>query len=135
MSRTDRQLARLLRAEEPPEPPPELLESLRRDIPHLPPAPRHPKGKVEELHPRPFLGWMAAAASVVIALGASMLALRVAQQSPPPGDAAAVAPYESITARAVPEAGVAAEAREAPEAGTEAGASPVESAPQVADAR
>ena len=44
MSRTDRQLARLLRAEEPPEPPPELLETLRRDIPHLPPAPRYPGG-------------------------------------------------------------------------------------------
>ena len=125
MSRTDRQLARLLRAEEPPEPPPELLETLRRDIPHLPPAPRYPNEKVEELHPRPFLGWMAAAASVVIALGASMLALRVAQQSPPPGDAAAVAPYESITARAVPET----------ETEAEAGAPTVETAPQVADAR
>ena len=103
MSPSDRQLARLLRAEEPPEPPPELLESLRREIPRLPPAPRYPKGKVEELHPRPFLGWMAAAASVVIALGASMLALRVAHEGPPPGEAA-VAPRQAILAREVPRA-------------------------------
>jgi hypothetical protein len=108
MSRTDRQLARLLRAEEPPEPPPELLETLRRDIPQLPPAPRYPKGKVEELHPRPFLGWMAAAASVVIALGASMLALRVAREAPPPGESAAVtAPHESAVAQAIPDGGAA----------------------------
>jgi hypothetical protein len=92
MSPNDRQLARLLRAEEPPEPPPELLESLRRDIPHLPTSPRLPRPVVEELHPRPFLGWMAAAASLVIALGGGMLALRIAQQAPPAGDAAAVAP-------------------------------------------
>jgi len=132
MSRTDRQLARLLRAEEPPEPPPELLETLRRDIPQLPPAPHYPKGKVEELHPRPFLGWMAAAASVVIALGAGMLALRVAQEAPPPGEAAA-APYddESIAAQAVPEVGGAAAA---PRAEAGAAPAPVESAPQVADA-
>lgn len=131
MSRTDRQLARLLRAEEPPEPPPELLETLRRDIPQLPPAPRYPKGKVEELHPRPFLGWMAAAASVVMALGASMLALRVAREAPPPGETAAVvAPQESAVAQAIPEPGAAPAVPAAePEAPS------VEIAPQVGDMR
>ena len=86
MSRLDdRRLARQLRPESRPEPPPELLETLRRDIPEVLPRPIAAAGEGV----LPFRGrsgarrLVLAAASVVTILGGGVLAWRVVQQAPP----------------------------------------------------
>jgi hypothetical protein len=85
MSRLDdRRLAELLRGPQTPEPPPELLAALRRDIPETLPRPAvAPDGKVLPFRSTTKVRrFLVMAASVVMVFGGGMLAWRVLREAP-----------------------------------------------------